>query len=112
MNKAYLVYGSWGICDDSSIVGIFLDENKADEYIKEHNKAREEENKRYEKCSKCRGENYANEEDGAIFRFKNSCGKAIIKEDRHGLYCENDDSEYYETVHSNSYWKVETDILG
>lgn len=112
MSKVFLVYKTWGICDDSSVVGVFLNERKADEYIEVNNKAREEENKRHEKCSRCRGENYTNEEDSSVFRFENTCDKAVIKEDRHGLYCENDDSDYYETVHSNSYWKVETDILG
>jgi hypothetical protein len=111
MDKAYLVYESWSITADSSVVGIFLDEKKADEYIEIHGKERQEENKRYEKCYKCRCHNCANEGD-PIFLFRSSCDKAVIKEDRHGLYCENDDSDFYETVSSNDYWKVETDILG
>jgi len=106
MEKAYLVYESWGICDDSSVVGVFLNENKADEYVKEHRKDRKDEMERYEKCNKCK------EEGGEIFILKKSCENAVIKEDRHGLYCENDMSDYYRGVDSNDYWKVETNILG
>jgi hypothetical protein len=111
MAKAYLIYESWSNTADSSIVGVFLDEKKADEYIEEHGKLRKEENARYEKCYKCRCNNCANE-DEEIFLLKDSCDKAIIKEDRHGLYCENDDSDFYETVSSDDFWKVEKDILG
>lgn len=110
MAKAYLVYTSWGRCDDSSVVGVFLDESKADEYIKEKNKAYEEEMKNNEKCSKCRCENYEHEDEN-IFLYRSSCEKAEIKEDRYGEYCENDDSEYYQSVTSDEYWKKETDIL-
>ena len=111
MAKAYEVCVSWGTCDDSSVVGIFLDEERADAYIAEHRHARELDEKQHEKCSQCKGRNYANEEDGSIFRFKNTCDKAKIKEDRHGLYCEHDLSEYY-SITSNDYWKNEYDILG
>jgi len=109
MKKAYLVYESWGICDDSSVIGVFLDENNADEYVKEHNKEREEEIKLYEKCSKCI-ERRTNENE-ETFRLKDSCENAVIKEDRHGLYCENDMSDFYKGANSNAYWKVEKDIL-
>jgi hypothetical protein len=105
MKKAYIVYRSWGICDDSSIVGIFLDEKKADEYVEEHGKERKEEEKLYKKCYECRT-------DEEIFNSKDTCDKAVIKTDRHGLYCENDMSDFYSSVSSNSYWKVEVDIIG
>ena len=96
-----------GICDDESVIGVFLDEKKADEYVKEHNKDREEEMKLYERCNKCiEGTNKK------TFNLKDSCENAIIKEDRYGLYCENDMSDYYRGANSNSYWKVEKDILG
>jgi hypothetical protein len=104
MEKAYLVYGSWGICDDSSVVGVFLDEIKADAYVEEHGRQRKEEEQVYEKCHKCR-------RDREIFEFKNTCDKAEIKTDRHGLYCENDMSDWYNCVGSNSYWKEEVDII-
>jgi hypothetical protein len=107
MEKAYLVYKSWGICDDSSVVGVFLDEKIADEYVEEHGKNRIIEMKRYEKCYECK------EKDNEMFKFKlkDLCENAVIKEDRHGLYCENDMSDFY-SISSDDYWKVETDILG
>jgi len=106
IGKAYVIYESWGTCDDSSVIGVFLDENKANEYIKERNKDREKETEYYGKCSKCR----KTTEDKEIFKYENSCKNAVIKEDRHGLYCENDMSDFY-SMSSNSYWKVETNIL-
>jgi hypothetical protein len=112
MDKAYLVYESWSITADSSVVGVFLDEKKADEYVEIHSEKRRQENERYEKCFNCRNKICKSDEEGNGFNFKDTCENAVIKKDRHGLYCENDNSDFYETVYSNDYWKVEVDILG
>jgi hypothetical protein len=107
--KAYLIYKSSGGYSQS-LVGLFLNENKAKAFVREKNEKHKDEIKKYEKCSKCRCKNCANEDD-PIFLYKDSCGKAVMKEDRYGLYCENDDSDFYETVESDEYWISEVEIL-
>ena len=111
MSKVYLVYQSWGTCDDSSIVGAFLDEKQADDYIFEHRKPRVEDEKQHEKCRKCRRcdtKKYG--DDNEYFDLRNKCDKAKIGKDRNGKYCENDLSEYY-YINSDDYWKNEVELL-
>lgn len=115
MNKVYLVYESWGICDDESCVGAFLDEKKADKYIEEHMIPRNKELEQLKMCDKCRcrdKEDYhrTNEYD-EIFLLENECPFAKIGVDRNGKYCENEIEEYYR-MKTNEYWKVEIDIIG
>lgn len=111
MSKVYLVSESWGTCDDSSYVGAFLDEKQANDYITEHRKPREADEKQHERCRKCRrcdSKNYGDRNE--YFDLRNQCDKAIIKKDRNGKYCENDLSEYY-SISSNDYWKTEVELL-
>lgn len=115
MSQVYLVYASWGTCDDSSCIGAFLDEQKADEYIREHMIPRNEELIQHEKCKKCRccdekDYNYTNDYD-EVFKLEKDCSIAKIGMDRNGRYCENDISEYY-SMTSSDYWKVPIEIIG
>ncbi len=115
MSKVYLVYESWGTCDDSSCVGAFLNEGKADAYIEEHMIPRNNELKQLERCGKCRcrdkdNYNYSHEYD-EVFLLENECALAQIGTDRHGKYCENEIEEYYR-MNTNSYWKVPIEIIG
>ena len=114
MAKVYLVYESWGTCDDSSCVGAFLDESKADSYIEEHMIPRNNELVQHEKCKKCRccdEENYRySHEYDEVFTLENSCDQAKIGTDRNGKYCENDIHEYY-SMSSDTYWKVPIEII-
>lgn len=111
MAKVYIVSESWGTCDDSSYVGAFLDEKQADNYIAEHRKPREEDEKQHKRCRKCRRCDSNNYEDrNNYFDLRNQCDKAVIKKDRNGKYCENDLSEYYQ-ISSNDYWKEEIELL-
>lgn len=111
MEKAFLVYGSWGMCDDSGIVGLFTDESKADNYIEEHMVERNKDIKQHEKCQRCRRVEKDYEDDEEYFDLENECEEAKIGIDRNGKYCEHDMSEYY-SITSNSYWKEEVEILG
>ena len=115
MANVYLVYESWGTCDDSSCIGAFLDESKADTYIKEHMIPRNKELEQHEKCIKCRccdkeSYRYSHEYD-EVFVLENSCEHAKIGTDRNGKYCENDIHEYY-SMSSNTYWKTTIEIIG
>ena len=79
-HKAYIVYQSWSTCDDSSPIAVFLDEKKCDEFINEKNKDWNEDNRKQDECTKCRGcdkNNYGDPEEN-IFRLKDICGRAII----------------------------------
>lgn len=112
MAKVYIISESWGSCDDSSIVGAFMDEEKADQYVEEQNIPRVLEVKQEQICNKCRRlGGYHGNQDGACFDLKDTCEKAVIKEDRNGLYCENDTSGYHSSS-TNSYWKTEVEIIG
>lgn len=115
MSQVYLVYESWGICDDESCVGAFLDEAEADKYISEHMIPRNRELEQHEKCKRCR---CCDEEDyhythkyDEVFRLKNECQNAEIGIDRNGKYCDNDISDYY-SMNTNNYWKVPIEIIG
>lgn len=115
MSKVYLVWESWGTCDDKSCVGAFLNEEKADQYIEEHMIPRNKELEQHEKCKVCR---CCNEHDlhyshkyNEVFRLENECPVAKIGTDRNGKYCENDISDYY-SMESNSYWKTSYKIIG
>lgn len=111
MSKVYLVYEYRGICDDSNIVGAFLDEKQADDYIFEHRKPRVEEEKQHEKCRKCRRcDTKKHGDDNEYFDLRNKCDNAKIGKDRNGKYCENDLSEYYH-INSYDYLKSEVELL-
>lgn len=115
MNQVYLVYESWGTCDDSSCVGAFLDESKADEYINEHMIPRKKELEQHEKCKECRGRDeidfFCDHEYDEVFRLESECPVAKVETDRNGKYCENDISDYY-SMNTNSYWKVPIELIG
>ena len=54
MNKAYLISKSGGVFDnDYTEVGIFLDKQQAEEYVKEKNILYREQYKIYEQCEEC-----------------------------------------------------------
>lgn len=110
MSKAYIVY-EWAVTwDDSFPVAVFLDEQKCDEFIKEKNKAWEEDHKKYEQCNKCRYDDsgfYHNDDNDFI--LQDLCGRAEIKKDRHGLYCENE-LDYYD-IKSKHYTKTVVDLI-
>ena len=111
MSKVYLVYKSWGSCNDSSIVGAFLDEKQADNYVSEHRKQRAEDEEQHEKCRKCRRcdtKRYG--DNNEYFDLRNKCDKAKIEKDRNGKYCKNDLSDYYH-IDSDDYWKNEVELL-
>ena len=111
MPKVYLVYQSWGSCDDSNIVCAFLDEKQADNYVSEHREQRAEDEKQHEKCKKCRRcDTTKYGDDNEYFDLRNKCNKAKIGKDRNGKYCENDLSSYY-SITSDDYWKNEVELL-
>ena len=115
MSKVYLVYESWGTCDDSNCIGAFLDENKANEYVNEHMKPREKELEQLKLCDKCRCRDkkdydYTHDYD-ETFLLENECPLAKIGVDRNGKYCENEIEEYY-NMYTNSYWVVPIEIIG
>lgn len=111
MSKAYIVYQSWNALDDSSPIAVFLDEKKCDEFIAEKNKDWYEDNRRKEECEECRCCDYWHDEakDG-VFLLKDACGRANIKNDRYGMYCENDMYEYHRCS-SDYYSKYEIDLM-
>lgn len=115
MAKVFLVSESWGTCDDSSVVGAFLDECKADEYIAEHMIPRNKELKQHELCKKCRccdkEDYYCSHKYDEVFILEDVCPIAKIDTDRNGKYCENDISEYHR-MNTNSYWKSGYEIIG
>ena len=103
MNKAYLISKSGGVFDnDYTEVGIFLDKQQAEEYVKEKNILYREQYKIYEQCEECY-------DDIVKFKLKDSCNRACIKEDRYGEYCKNK-MEYYDIEH-DYYTITEIDIL-
>lgn len=109
--KAYIVYEYQITWDDSFPIAVFLDEQKCDEFIKEKNKAWEEDHKKYEECCKCRNGDswgYHNNEDD-VFLLKDSCDRAKIEKDRHGLYCENEINYY--GIESKHYTKTVVDLI-
>lgn len=109
MSKAYIVY-EWAVTwDDSFPVAVFLDEQKCDEFIKEKNKAWEEDNKKHEECCKCRNNDLGFYHGDDVFLLKDSCGRAKIEKDRHGLYCENE-LDYY-GIESKHYTKTVVDLI-
>lgn len=105
-NKCYLVYESWCTCDDSSVIGVFLDKDKAEEYIRVKNIDRKKEEVKHEKCALC----VEYTEGETCFKLKDICEEAKILKDRHGDYCENDMSDYYQAISTNSYWIVESEL--
>jgi len=111
ISKAYIVYQSWNVCNDSSPIAVFLDEKKCDEFIKEKNKDWYEDDRRMEECEKCRAchDNYGNVRDG-VYLLKDTCGRANIGVDRYGMYCENDVHEYHQRQ-SDYYSKYEVDLI-
>ena len=110
MSKAYIVFESWNVCDDDSPIAVFLDEEKCDEFIKERNKDWEEDNRRLERCKKCRDcDDYDMAKDD-VFLFKDTCEMANIGIDRHGMYCENETLSYYNRS-SNYYSKYEVKLM-
>jgi len=111
-NKAYIVYESWNICNDSSPIAVFLDEKKCDEFISKKNKDWKEDDRKQDECSKCRGcnKNYYNDPKENTFRLKDVCGRASIGTDRYGMYCENDVHEYHDRS-SNYYSKYEVELF-
>ena len=110
--KAYIVYQSWNTCDDSSPIAVFLNEKKCDAFIKEKNKDWEEDNRRYDECSKCRGCDKSDYGDALedTFLLKDICGRASIGTDRHGMYCKNDAHEYH-SRNSDCYSKYAVDLM-
>ena len=108
---AYIVYESWGVSDDSSPIAVFLDEKKCDEFIAKKNKDWKEDDRKQEECEKCRGcnDDYGNAQDG-VFLLKDTCKRASIGTDRHGMYCDNDQHEYYNRS-SNHYSKYAVDLM-
>lgn len=99
--KAYVVKESWAGCNDYSVIGVFLDKEKCDEFISEKNKDRDNERTLMERCEKCR------EDSG--FLLKDECTMCKISTDRYGEYCENDLSE--EHCYTNDYYCEETNVL-
>lgn len=110
MSKAYIVYKSWQSCDDYSAVGVFLDEAKADEYVKENMIPREKEENQIEKCIKCTRHRTTHNDDTKYFDFETSCEFSKINTDRNGKYCENEKDYYSQST--NMYWKEEVEIIG
>lgn len=112
MSKAYIVKHSLGICDDYSTVGVIFDEAKRDKYIEDHNKPRKLAEEKHEKCKRCRKcDDYDTPQDN-VFLYKEDCIEAKIGTDRHGMYCGNDKSNYYEALDStNEYFYEETELL-
>lgn len=112
MSKVYLVGHSWDICDDDITVGVFLNKEKAEKYVNEHNIPRQEKEKQQKICQKCRKYNeYDNPEDDA-FILSGECPLSKIETDRHGAYCEHDISDPYGGLSGTDYYYVsELDLL-
>ena len=102
--KAYIVGHSWGICDDDITVGVFLNKDIAEAYIKKKNIPRDEAMKQMKMCKKCRKCNYYDNPKDNVFSLANKCSKAKISVDRHGKYCENDVNDYYEAANGTDHW--------
>lgn len=114
MSKAYIVYQSWGTCDDSSILGIFLDKTKANAYVSDHMIPRNKELEQHEKCKICRccdkADYHCTHDYDYIFNLENDCINAKIGEDRYGKYCENDISDFY-SLSTSTFWASEVEII-
>lgn len=107
--KVYIV-NKCGVCDDDGIdIGVYFDKEKCDKDVAKLKKPREEEDKLYEECCKCRQNKYGSEDDE--YRLKEKCNRSCIKTDRNGDYCENDKSNYYGLKEDN-YYVRELEVLG
>lgn len=82
--KAYIIWESCSMYDDSITIGVCLDKQFAKKYVGNKNSAYNKWEKSHKKCFECR--------ENGKFKFKKTCKYCVIKQDRHGVYCKNDRS--------------------
>jgi len=87
---------------DSQIV-VFLDENKAKGYVEYHNVPYDNVINQAKVCETC----HTYDDEKECFKLEHKCDLASVKEDRNGLYCENEKSQYDSGIDYYSYEEVE-----
>lgn len=101
--KCYIVTQSPIYVDDyDSQIAVFLNKEKAKNFVDEHNIPYNDLMNQAKLCEKCH--TYDDEE---CFILQHTCSLASIKKDRNGLYCENEKSLYANGVDYYSYEEVE-----
>ena len=102
MNKAYIVYEH----QNSTVVAVFLDEEKCNMFIEEKNKKWNQIECEMEQCEKCRKCNDGEE----VYLSIKSCKRASVAIDEYGTYCKNYVDEFDDRPF-NYYSKHEVDLI-
>ena len=102
--KCYVVTKSPIYVDgyDSQII-VFVDKNEAKEFVEDHNIAYDNLMNQAKICETC----HTYDSDNECFKLEHTCDFASVKEDRNGLYCENEKTLYDEGIDYYSYTEVE-----
>ena len=113
MSKAYLVgrYSAGFDCfDDENIpIGIFLNKEKAEKYVKENKFPSKKQQKMCRRCRDC--DDYDGTPKDGIFSLADECELTNIGVDQHGKYCQNDKHDTYDSLIGVDYYMSELDLL-
>ena len=102
--KCYIVTKSPIYVDDyDSQIMVFADENKAKEFVEDRNIPYDNLMNQAKICETC----HTYDSDKECFKLEHTCDIASVKEDRNGLYCENEKSQYDTGIDYYSYEEVE-----